>query len=465
MITNQKKGLLPSLSLGLFAGNGLLMCGLFWLSRRSTLLPEPPGSNLWPYAVGLGLSLIYLTPQLDRQLRELLRHDWFTAIYTAIRFTIALGFAFLLVYFFRKDVGMSRFFLLFYLALSLPVNIWLLRLIPSLYQRIFSHPDRSLKGVMVAFADPPADLREYVDECWRYGVNFTGYFAPQALPGMTARYMGTPQEALDLSTETASCALLYAGDYSNGRPAELMERYLKAGFRLHAYTVMGNLLGLPVRLVQDGPINLLAVTDEPLLNPVNKLIKRGLDILVSLPVVFFILPPLLLVAGIMQSRQAPGPVLYRQNRYGYGRQVFKILKLRTMRVREPGDEARQATDGDDRVFPFGSFLRKTSLDEFPQFLNVLLGDMSIIGPRPHLTDHDDQFEKDFLTYRWRHFVKPGITGYAQIHGFRGEITQPADIENRIRLDLHYVNNWTPLMDLKIFFNTIRQVIRPPKTAK
>ncbi len=203
---------------------------------------------------------------------------------------------------------------------------------------------------------------------------------------------------------------------------------------------------------------------EPLDNPVNSLLKRVFDLTVAIPVVLCVLPPLTLAVWLMQRMQSPGPVFYRQERSGLNRQRFHIFKYRTM-YHNAGSENRQATQHDARVFPFGRYLRKTSLDEFPQFINVLLGEMSVSGPRPHLLEHDRQFAALIGSYYKRHFVKPGITGLAQSEGLRGEVAgHPELLQQRIDHDLRYVNMWSLELDLRIMMATARQVVRPPRAA-
>lgn len=143
-----------------------------------------------------------------------------------------------------------------------------------------------------------------------------------------------------------------------------------------------------------------------------------------------------------------------------------MLKFRSMYFAKADEtlEAQQARPRDSRVYPFGKFLRKTSLDEFPQFYNVLKGEMSIVGPRPHLPKHDYEFAKQEKAYRSRQLVKPGITGLAQTHGFRGEITDPTMLSQRVQLDLRYINHWSIWLDLHLTFKTLWQVLFPPKSA-
>ena len=209
-----------------------------------------------------------------------------------------------------------------------------------------------------------------------------------------------------------------------------------------------------------------SLQEEPLEDPMNLLAKRVFDIALSLPVVVFVLPPLCLWVWAMQRIQAPGRLLFVQNRAGLRRNEFRIFKFRSMRdtASEAAHEAVQARKGDDRIYPFGHFLRKSSLDEFPQFLNVLRGEMSIVGPRPHMPAHDVEFSRYYKSYRTRHFAKPGITGLAQTRGYRGEITDPALLKERVQSDIFYITNWSFWLDLQITLKTGWQILRPPKSA-
>jgi lipopolysaccharide/colanic/teichoic acid biosynthesis glycosyltransferase len=168
----------------------------------------------------------------------------------------------------------------------------------------------------------------------------------------------------------------------------------------------------------------------------------------------------------MQRLQAPGNLLFVRERTGRGGRLFSMLKFRSMydTAADPRTEARQACRGDGRLYPFGRFLRKTSLDEFPQFINVLKGEMSVVGPRPHLVAHDLEFDRRMKGYRTRFFVKPGITGFAQSRGFRGEITDQELLAKRVDLDVAYVAGWSIWLDLAIIGRTVREVLFPPNTA-
>ena len=208
----------------------------------------------------------------------------------------------------------------------------------------------------------------------------------------------------------------------------------------------------------------ISLRDEALEDPVNRIIKRTVDILMSLPVVVFVLPPLCLVVKIFQSIQSPGPLFYRQTRAGLNNLPFRIFKFRTMRIDRGDDASKQATAGDPRIYPMGRILRKTSLDEIPQFLNVFLGHMSVVGPRPHMIIHNRRFSEVMQAYHVRTFAKPGITGLAQMNGYRGEAKDDKDVVERAELDIKYIENWSLPLDFWIIFNTMLHVFRPPKTA-
>ncbi len=205
---------------------------------------------------------------------------------------------------------------------------------------------------------------------------------------------------------------------------------------------------------------------EPLEDPLNRLTKRAFDLALALPLVVFVLPPLCAGVWIMQRVQAPGPLFHVRERRGQHGEVFRMLKFRSMRVGPEDDaaEARQATAEDERIFPFGRFLRRRSLDEFPQFWNVLCGDMSVVGPRPYMPRLDEEFRRQTRGYRTRHLVKPGITGLAQSLGYRGEILEQEMLKRRVYWDVFYIGHWSVGLDLQITLRTLWQVIRPPDTA-
>nr|WP_296050244.1 undecaprenyl-phosphate glucose phosphotransferase [uncultured Prevotella sp.] len=201
---------------------------------------------------------------------------------------------------------------------------------------------------------------------------------------------------------------------------------------------------------------------EPLTRFGNRVAKRTFDIIVSSIVCLCLLPFLPIIALIIKI-QSPGPIFFRQARTGLNGKTFQCLKFRSMHVNKDADLV-QATEHDPRKFAFGNFMRKTNIDEFPQFINVLKGDMSIVGPRPHMLHHTEIYGSIIDKYMVRHFSKPGITGWAQVTGYRGETKELWQMEERIKRDIWYIENWSFWLDIRIIYLTAKSIIIPDKNA-
>ncbi|MCB0434591.1 MAG: undecaprenyl-phosphate glucose phosphotransferase [Mangrovimonas sp.] len=210
-------------------------------------------------------------------------------------------------------------------------------------------------------------------------------------------------------------------------------------------------------------IPILSFRDIPLQEPVNQIFKRVFDIAFSSAVIIFLLSWLTPILAILIRLESRGPVFFKQTRNGFNYKEFDCYKFRSM---TPNKDAHlhQATRGDQRVTKIGKFIRKTSIDELPQFFNVLFGDMSVVGPRPHMVSHTDMYAKRVDKFMVRHFVKPGITGLAQVSGFRGEVESDKDIINRVKYDIFYIENWSLLLDLKIIFQTAMNAVKGEEKA-
>ena len=219
-------------------------------------------------------------------------------------------------------------------------------------------------------------------------------------------------------------------------------------------------LNLQSVLIDD--IEVLATYSSPLEEPLNRLLKRVADILLS---ILFLIPTILLLPliAIIIKHQSPGPIFFRQRRTGLDGRDFYCYKFRSMHVNSDADRL-QATEDDPRKFPFGDFMRKTNIDELPQFWNVLIGDMSIVGPRPHMLAHTEQYDKLIDKYMVRHFVKPGITGWAQVTGFRGETRELWQMEGRVERDIWYIQHWSLWLDLRIIWMTAKTIFKRDKKA-
>jgi putative colanic acid biosynthesis UDP-glucose lipid carrier transferase len=206
------------------------------------------------------------------------------------------------------------------------------------------------------------------------------------------------------------------------------------------------------RWIDHQGITAVSIYDSPFTG-LDSTLKRLEDIILSIVILCIVAIPMMMIAiGIKVTSK--GPVLFKQNRYGIDGEEIKVWKFRSMTVADNGDKIVQATKGDSRITPFGAFLRKTSLDELPQFFNALAGEMSIVGPRPHAVAHNEEYREKIQGYMLRHKVKPGITGLAQINGFRGETDTLDKMEGRIHYDLQYIQSWSLWLDLKIIMLTV-----------
>jgi len=194
------------------------------------------------------------------------------------------------------------------------------------------------------------------------------------------------------------------------------------------------------------------------LTTTEQVVKRAIDVVVA-TLTLLALAPLMLLTAIAIKLEGRGPVIFRQSRKGFNGQQFVVLKFRTMSVQENGSQLTQAKRNDPRVTKIGKLLRAASIDELPQLINVLRGEMSVIGPRPHALAHDNQFENLLSDYAFRHHVKPGITGWAPCNGARGATPTVEHIQERVRLDLWYINNWSLWLDFQIVVKTFFEVLR------
>jgi len=219
-------------------------------------------------------------------------------------------------------------------------------------------------------------------------------------------------------------------------------------------------LNLKRELLDD--MEVFTTYENPLQNPVNRTIKRTFDIVFSL---MFLIPTAIMfpLIFIIMKIQSPGPILFKQKRTGLDGRTFNCYKFRSMHVNAEAD-TKQATKDDPRKYPFGNFMRKCNIDELPQFLNVLQGRMSIVGPRPHMLAHTEQYSELIDKYMVRHFVKPGVTGWAQVTGFRGETKELWQMEGRVKRDIWYIENWSIWLDIRIIWMTIKTIFVHDKNA-
>ena len=295
-----------------------------------------------------------------------------------------------------------------------------------------------------------------------YGLKVVGIFYNEpekqdlAIP---VAYLGTTNQVTEyLKTHQDIKAVYCTVQEANQEDTKNILRYCENSVvRFYAIPVYLNQLRKRMVIIQQGSNMLLTSRNEPLDNINNALVKRAFDLICSTIFLVTLFPIIYAVVAIIIKKQSPGPVLFKQERSGLNGKVFVCYKFRSMHVNKDADKV-QATLNDPRKFKFGNFMRKTNIDELPQFINVWLGDMSMVGPRPHMLLHTEQYSRLIKEYMVRHWVKPGITGWAQVLGFRGETKELKQMEDRVKADIWYVENWNFWLDIKIIWKTIWNTI-------
>jgi len=376
-------------------------------------------------------------------------------------FAVGLVMLFLVV---TKDLAISRIFLFSFTPLLGLMLLLTNTMVPLRLARLVFKGSREGRTVLVGSAARAKELNEWLERKSQIGFLPVGLLTNDPdTDGVRIPLLGTPDSLGEVLDRERATQIILLELPSGEDRAFVIDTALGRGVRLLILSDLEDQLRHPITHFEDDGWNFIAFHEEPLENPFNRVLKRAIDLAVALPVVVFLLPPLALLVWLLQRMQSAGPLFYDQARAGIQNCEFKMMKFRTMHTGH-GDEARQATQNDERVFPAGRFLRRFSLDEIPQFLNVLRGEMSVVGPRPHLAEHNRQFAQAMASYHIRTFVKPGITGLAQVRGFRGEAKTSRDIQERLQSDLVYLENWSLPLELGIILRTIWQMVFPPKSA-
>ncbi|SIS55810.1 exopolysaccharide biosynthesis polyprenyl glycosylphosphotransferase [Belliella pelovolcani] len=288
-----------------------------------------------------------------------------------------------------------------------------------------------------------------------FGINFLGFYDQLSTNHVNSR---GALEAFFEEAESLDLDLVYLSEDLDARTIRQVMDYADERYFKVKIIPNGNLqLEKNLSFSKYGEFFVINVNDIPLDSIPNRILKRSFDIVFSLFVTVFILSWMIPLVGILIKWESKGPIFFIQERNGVNNEVFKCLKFRSMTPNDYAD-THQATKNDPRVTRIGSFLRRSSLDEMPQFLNVLFGNMSIVGPRPHTIPMNQNFQLQVEKYNSRHKIKPGITGLAQVRGYRGEIENLRQIRSRVRLDSFYIQNWSIWMDLSICYKTIGELL-------
>jgi exopolysaccharide biosynthesis polyprenyl glycosylphosphotransferase len=365
-----------------------------------------------------------------------------------------------------KDVAISRLFLFTFAPAAYLLILMTNVLCPRWLAGVLFSGGSSAKTLILGSPDDAVKLNPWLERKVKYGLDLVGLITTAA--GHDSRchlpVLGDFSQITRILQKTDATKLIVLDlSLAPDQMVELADLCDKYGLRLLIVNDLEDRFHRSITFFDDDGFHFMEFRREPLECPVGRTIKRVLDLMVSIPVCLFILPPVSLAVWLYQRGQSPGPLFFRQRRTGKYNRPFLIYKFRTMRLGN-FDEGRQAVADDERVYPAGKWMRKLSIDELPQFINVLVGEMSVVGPRPHFVDHDALFGEIAHFYRVRSFIKPGITGLAQVRGLRGEARKERDLIDRIHSDVYYLENWSPILDWVIIFKTAWQVIAPPKSA-
>lgn len=319
-------------------------------------------------------------------------------------------------------------------------------------------PLTSVKDLVIVGDSPAAEeIFRYCEDQTVRGYRFRGVFTDEPLTGALAKQRVGDVEAVRAFVVQNKIDILYCALPGTRKQeiTELMEFCERNTIRFRVIPSADSFI--PVVKTSDlefhGSVPVSKLRKEPLDRAVNRRLKRAFDILFSASVILFVFTWLFPLLAILIKLSSRGPVLFKQMRLGRDNQEFVCWKFRSMRMNKEAD-SKQATKDDPRVTGIGRFLRRSNLDEMPQFINVLLGHMSVVGPRPHPLRLNEQYRDIIDKYMVRHFVRPGITGWAQVNGLRGETRTPELMERRVELDVWYLENWSFWLDLRIVVKTV-----------
>lgn len=363
---------------------------------------------------------------------------------------------FLVVNFLLKTNHIPRGYLLsiyaIYTLLMLVERIAMFRYIKKVHNNGFSLARVLLVGNGEEMRELYFDLKTTT-----YGLDIEGLFATDIEKNLPegVKLKGVPSQALPYLEKNAdSIDAVYCSMASlNREDARALFSFCENNMiRFFMVPVYVNLTRRHMVNTQVGNSFVLAPREEPLRSFGNRAMKRTLDLVVSTIFLLTLFPIIYVIVAVVIKCQSPGPVFFRQKRNGLYGKEFYCYKFRSMHVNADADKV-QATENDPRKFPFGDFMRRANIDELPQFINVFVGNMSLVGPRPHMLAHTEEYRKIVNRYMVRHWVKPGITGWAQVQGFRGETRYLSQMENRVHADIWYVENWSFWLDVRIIAST------------
>jgi putative colanic acid biosynthesis UDP-glucose lipid carrier transferase len=366
---------------------------------------------------------------------------------------------------FYKEADLSRLFIISVLS-SFAISLLINRFLHLALQHVFLNKDHIVRKIMIiGYNDRAKKLAAYLEQ-EPVKTEIVGFCEEEGKVHELSHYpiISGLENIIETSKQHKVTEIFstispeqQAGIYS------LMNEADQACIRFRIIPDLNQFIRKPVHIDYLNDMPMLSLRKEPLDDVGNRIKKRMYDILVSTIVIVLILSWLVPLISILIWLESRGPVFFVQQRSGKNGQTFNCIKFRSMRVNRESNE-KQATKNDSRITKMGRFMRKTNIDELPQFFNVLMSDMSIVGPRPHMLKHTDDYSKLIKQYMIRHFLKPGITGWAQINGYRGETRTIKDMNDRVQYDLWYLENWSLWLDTRIVFMTAFNMAKGEKNA-
>lgn len=382
--------------------------------------------------------------------------------FVLVTFLIFL-FATCLIFLNVGDV-LATFLLVYYLFTVVIFSLW--RVLVRVSLKIYRRKGYNFKKVVIVGAGKNGmELYKVMKDDLAYGFNVMGFFDDNlSLENVLPNYLGMTKDVESYvsahDVDEIYCTLPGTNDEKIVRMLNFAEKHM-----VRFYIVPEFYRNVKKSLVMEvmESIPLLTVRREPLQAVYNRALKRTFDVVFSLFILLTVYPVLYIIASLLIKISSPGPILFKQKRTGLYGQEFDCYKFRTMKVNDDAD-TMQAVKDDPRKTRIGDFLRRTNLDEFPQFVNVLRGDMSVVGPRPHMLKHTEQYSALIDKYMVRHLVKPGVTGWAQVTGYRGETKTLEQMEGRVKRDVWYIENWSFFLDLKIIVVTVLNMFKGEKNA-
>lgn len=447
-------------------GDFILYNLLFYLLSRTTRTAIDPTVSTWALQLIISFSYLLVASRnsVILHLRKVYAHQIVMKVFrNTLYFAIVSGLAFSVL----KYVEVDSYFYLAYICLCFLV-VSAFRLIVSSLVKLYRRGGGNLRYVVLVGATTSnLELYHEMMDDSPTGYRVCGYFdfEPNAAYPDKCPYLGTPDQVIAYLQEHPQIQHLFCGLPSAYRDYIVSIINYCENHLVHFNSVpnLHNYLQNRVYLNMLGDVPYLSLRRDPLSETANKVVKRTFDIVFSLLFLCTLFPIILIVVFIMTKLTMPGPLFFRQKRNGLNDKEFYVIKFRSMKVNAEADTL-QATKDDPRKTKWGNIMRKTNLDEMPQFINVLLGDMSIVGPRPHMLKHTEEYSKLINKYMVRHFVKPGITGWSQVTGFRGETEELKDMEGRIKGDIWYIEHWSFWLDLFIIYKTVANVFHGEKNA-